>query len=80
MKSPEALDRPTEKNRKVGIIVENGKPVGYVTPKLLKFETGPVTDAAEPFQIFVEDDEPLRTARATRWRRPMGVQKENVPS
>jgi len=60
MKSPEALDRLMEKNRKVGIVVENGKPVGYVTPKLLKFETGPVTDAAEPFQIFVEDDEPLR--------------------
>ncbi|VFQ46442.1 ABC transporter ATP-binding protein [Desulfoluna butyratoxydans] len=60
MKSPEALDRLMEKNRKVGIVVENGKPVGYVTPKLLKFETGPVTDVAEPFQIFVEDDEPLR--------------------
>lgn len=60
MKSPQALEFLVENNRKTGIVVENGKPVGYVTPKLLKFEEGPVTDVAEPFQIFVEDDEPLR--------------------
>jgi osmoprotectant transport system ATP-binding protein len=60
MKSPQALEFLVENNKKTGIVVENGKPVGYVTPKLLKFEQGPVTDVAEPFQIFVEDDEPLR--------------------
>ncbi len=60
MKSPQALEFMVENNKKTCIVVENGKPVGYVTPKLLKFEQGPVTDVAEPFQIFVEDDEPLR--------------------
>lgn len=60
MKSPQALEFMVENSKKTCIVVENGKPVGYVTPKLLKFEQGPVTDVAEPFQIFVEDDEPLR--------------------
>lgn len=60
MKSPQALEFMVENNKKTCIVLDNGKPVGYVTPKLLKFEEGPVTDVTEPFQIFVEDDEPLR--------------------
>jgi len=60
MKSPEALEFMVENNKKTCIVLDKGKPVGYVTPKLLKFEEGPVTDVTEPFQIFVEDDEPLR--------------------
>ena len=72
MKCPEALDLLTESKRKLGIVVDNGKPVGYVTPKLLKFETGPVTDVAEPFQIFVEDDEPLREVLSSMLMDSMG--------
>ena len=60
MPSPEALNLLVEKNRKTGIVIRQDKPVGYVTPKLLKFEKGPAADVAEPFQVFVEDDEPLR--------------------
>ena len=41
-------------------MIQGDKPIGYVTPRLVKFEEGPVSGVAEPYQVFVEDDEPLR--------------------
>ncbi len=57
---PQAVTFFSEKSRSSAIVIRNGKPIGYVTPRMVKFEEGPVSDVAEPYQVFVEDDEPLR--------------------
>ncbi len=57
---PEAMKFFSEKSRTSAIVIRDDKPIGYVTPRLVKFEEGPVSDVAEPYQVFVEDDEPLR--------------------
>ena len=57
---PEAVNFFSEKSRTSAIVIKDDKPIGYVTPRLVKFEEGPVSGVAEPYQVFVEDDEPLR--------------------
>ncbi|MBI9087925.1 MAG: ABC transporter ATP-binding protein [Desulfobacterium sp.] len=57
---PEAMKFFSEKSRTSAIVIKDDKPMGYVTPRLVKFEEGPVSDVVEPYQVFVEDDEPLR--------------------
>ncbi|MCP4116332.1 MAG: betaine/proline/choline family ABC transporter ATP-binding protein [Desulfobacteraceae bacterium] len=57
---PEAVKFFSEKSRASAIVIKDDKPIGYVTPRLVKFEEGPVSGVAEPYQVFVEDDEPLR--------------------
>ena len=57
---PDAVRFFEAKSRSSAIVIEDDKPVGYVTPRLVKMEQGPVAGVAEPYPFFVEDDEPLR--------------------
>ncbi len=43
-----------------GIVVEDRKPIGYVTPKGLKYENGNTGEVLEAFETNVELREPLR--------------------
>lgn len=56
----EALKSMTEKGIKHLIVVDSDKPIGYVTPKLLKHENGYVRDAAERYPKFIEKYDTLR--------------------
>jgi len=58
--APQALALMEEKRRTHGIVVREGKPVGYVTPKILKYEEGPVIDTAEDYPDFIGTRSPLR--------------------
>lgn len=44
------------------IVLDQGKPVGYVTKKMVKYEEGPVKDVAEKFPIHLKKRTPTRDA------------------
>jgi CBS domain containing-hemolysin-like protein len=56
----QALEELESGKQKIGVVLRGDKPAGYVTPKLLKYETGAAGEAAEPFPLVVEDQAPLR--------------------
>jgi osmoprotectant transport system ATP-binding protein len=56
----EALAHMEEKNLRYGIVLERGKPVGYVRTKDLKYEEGPTRDQAARFPAFSEERQTLR--------------------
>jgi len=49
-----------EKGLKHAIVVENDKPLGYVTLKSLKHENGPVRHLVDPYPKFIERYDTLR--------------------
>ena len=55
-----ALDFLSTKESRYGIVIENNKPLGFVTQKTLKYEEGPVRDVVEPFPVFLSEKNPLR--------------------
>jgi len=60
--APAAIGFLEEKKRRYGVVVDGGKPVGFVSLKDLKFETGPVRDVATPFPVMAQGRQPLRDA------------------
>jgi osmoprotectant transport system ATP-binding protein len=70
---PEALQMLEDKGQRLGIVLKGSKPVGYVTPRILKYEEGPVSEVAEPFPVIVEDQQPLREVMAAMLMEDMAV-------
>ena len=59
-KAPTTL-KAMEKNKLTyAYIINDGKPVGYVTPKILKYENGLNKDVAEPIPVFSRERHTLR--------------------
>ncbi len=56
----EALHFLTTKESRYGIVIDQNKPIGFVTQKILNFEDGPVRDVVEPFPIYLSEKTPLR--------------------
>ncbi|MFP4071385.1 MAG: ABC transporter ATP-binding protein [Desulfovibrionales bacterium] len=54
-----------DKRIRTGIVVLQDKPVGYVTPRGLKYETGPVKEHVAPFPEHLELGAPLRDVLST---------------
>lgn len=44
------------------VVLDQGKPTGYVTKKMVKYEEGPVREVAEKFPIHLRDRSPARDA------------------
>ena len=57
-----ALKQLEDSGNKFGIVVENDVPRGYVTPKILKHESGTAGSMAEEFPVTLELRSPLRDA------------------
>ena len=62
-----------DKKFSTGIVLQDSKPLGYVTPKILKYEEGPVGDVAERFPILIEDHIPVRDVLANMLMEDMAV-------
>lgn len=60
--APAAMAFLEEKKRRYGVIVDGGKPVGYVSLKDLKYETGKARHVATPFPVMAQGRQPLRDA------------------
>ncbi|MFO7821265.1 MAG: ABC transporter ATP-binding protein [Lentisphaeria bacterium] len=58
----EALQQIEDSGKPFGIVVKDDAPRGYVTPKLLKPETGNAGSLAEEFPVTLEMRSPLRDA------------------
>ncbi|MFN2354102.1 MAG: ABC transporter ATP-binding protein [Desulfopila sp.] len=56
------LNAMEQKNEKFCIVVDQDKPVGYVTKKIIKYENGPVKELAEKFPIHLRKRTPARDA------------------
>jgi osmoprotectant transport system ATP-binding protein len=69
----EALQALEDKKQRLGIVLKGTKPLGYVTPRILKYEEGPVSEVAEPFPVIVEDQQPLREVMAAMLMEDMAV-------
>ncbi|MFP4397312.1 MAG: ABC transporter ATP-binding protein [Desulfonatronovibrio sp.] len=57
-----ALEMMNEKGIKFAFVLKENKPIGYVVPKLLKYEQGKVEDLTERFPEELGTREPLRDA------------------
>jgi osmoprotectant transport system ATP-binding protein len=60
MRSKEALHFLEEKRARYGIVLEENKPIGFVTQKSLKYEDGRVRDVVEPNPLLLREKTPLR--------------------
>jgi osmoprotectant transport system ATP-binding protein len=58
----QASKRMEERKMPFAFVIRNGKPVGYVSPKMLKFEQGKVGELAEKVPETPGTREPLRDA------------------
>ncbi len=58
--APDALKFLEKKNFRYGIVIDGSKPIGYVTPKTLKYEEGLVRDVVEEYPHFEEEGSSLR--------------------
>ena len=56
----EALQFLSTKESRYGIVLEENKPIGFVTQKILKYEEGPVRNVVEPYPTFLREKTPLR--------------------
>jgi osmoprotectant transport system ATP-binding protein len=54
-----AMDR---RQGQFSIVLDQGKPIGYVTRKLLKYEKGPVKELVETFPVHLRERTPSRDA------------------
>lgn len=60
--APQALKMMEDKGMKFAFVIKENKPMGYVSPKLLKYEQGKVEDLVERFPEELGTREPLRDA------------------
>lgn len=60
--APQALEMMEEKGIRFAFVLKENKPVGYVVPRLLKYEQNKVEDLAEKFPEELGTREPLRDA------------------
>lgn len=51
-----------QRQSKFSIVLHQGKPIGYVTPRLLKYEQGPVKELVETFPLHLRERTPTRDA------------------
>ncbi|MFW6324571.1 MAG: ABC transporter ATP-binding protein [Desulfovibrionales bacterium] len=58
--APESLKVMEEKDIRYGIVLEKGKPIGYVRPRDLKYEEGPTRDQVDRFPAFSDERQTLR--------------------
>ncbi|WP_163338949.1 ABC transporter ATP-binding protein [Desulfopila sp. IMCC35008] len=56
----EALHLLKTKESRYGIVLEENKPIGFVTQKILNYEEGPVRDVVESFPTYLSEKVPLR--------------------
>lgn len=49
-----------EKGLRHAIVIESGKPIGYVRPENLAYEKGPVKDLVEKYPVHISDRTPAR--------------------
>lgn len=56
----DALKFLDDKGFRYGIVIENGKPIGSVTQKILKYEESLVRDLAEPYPLLLKERTSLR--------------------
>ena len=56
------LNAMEQKKEKFCVVVDQDKPVGYVTKKMIKYEKGPVKELAEKFPIHLRKRTPARDA------------------
>jgi osmoprotectant transport system ATP-binding protein len=56
----EALHFLSTKESRYGIVLEENKPIGFVTQKILKYEEGPVREVVEPYPHLLREKTPLR--------------------
>lgn len=61
----EVLKFLDEKGLKHAIVVEDNKPLGYVTPKLVKHENGPVRNVVDTYPRFIQRYDTLRDVMST---------------
>ncbi|MDT8303751.1 MAG: ABC transporter ATP-binding protein [Sedimentisphaerales bacterium] len=61
-RSQEALHFLDAKGFRYGIVIEQNRPIGFVTQKFLKYEEGPVRDVAEKYPLFLREKTSLRDA------------------
>lgn len=59
-RSQAALAFLSNKQYRYGIVLEENRPIGFVTQKSLKYEEGPVREMVETFPIFLKEHTPLR--------------------
>jgi osmoprotectant transport system ATP-binding protein len=51
-----------ERQGRFCIVLDEGKPIGYVTKKLIKYEEGPVKELVEKFPVHLRERTPTRDA------------------
>ncbi|MFO8088816.1 MAG: ATP-binding cassette domain-containing protein [Desulfatiglandaceae bacterium] len=51
-----------ERQGRFCIVLDQGKPIGYVTKKLIKYEEGPVKELVEKFPVHLRERTPTRDA------------------
>lgn len=56
------LNSMEQKQGRFCIVLDQGKPVGYVNKKMVKYEEGPVKELAETFPIHLRERTPARDA------------------
>jgi len=59
-RSQAALDFLNNKQYRYGIVLEENRPIGFVTQKSLKYEEGPVRELVETYPLFLREHTPLR--------------------
>ncbi|MBN1830140.1 MAG: ABC transporter ATP-binding protein [Deltaproteobacteria bacterium] len=59
-RAQDALNFLNEKGLRYGIAIDRDKPIGYVTPKILKYEEGVVRDLVEKYPLFLKERTSLR--------------------
>ena len=59
-RSPEALKFLDAKEFRYGIVIEQNRPIGFVTQKSLKYEEGQVRDVVEQYPLFLREKTSLR--------------------
>ncbi|MBM9536328.1 ABC transporter ATP-binding protein [Desulfobulbus alkaliphilus] len=62
--APQALRMMEERRLPFAFVIRNSKPIGYITPKNLKYEQGRVGELAEKFPETLGTREPVRDALA----------------
>lgn len=63
--APQALRMMEERRIPFAFVIRNSKPIGYITPKTLKFEQGRVGELVEKFSETLGTRAPVRDALAT---------------
>ncbi|HPQ42858.1 MAG TPA: ABC transporter ATP-binding protein [Syntrophales bacterium] len=58
--APDALKFLDEKGFRYGIVIEHDRPIGHVTPKILKYENGPVRELVEHYPLLLKERTSLR--------------------